>query len=116
MNVSSKLRQHAVYWGEPTGRDGFGDDVFPDPVELHVRWDDTQDDFIDDKGDEVVSKAVILTAVEVNVRGLFYLGVLADIPEDLLATPEKIPGVVRARNVKSYADKNGRILMWAVYV
>ena len=115
MNVQSKLKQTAVYWG-PATPNGYGIDTFPAAVEMKVRWDDTMQDFVNDTGDVVSSSAVILTATVVELRSMFYLGTLASIPVAELSDPTHITGVVRCRQIKKYADKKGTVIMWAVYI
>jgi len=115
MNVQSKLKQKAVYWG-PATPGGYGTDVFPAPVEMTVRWDDDMQDFINDIGEVKKSSAVILTATAVELKSLFRLGTLASIPPAELDDPTHASGVVRVRQIKKYANKKGTVIMWAVYI
>jgi hypothetical protein len=75
---TSQLGQTAVYWGNPVN-DGQGGYTFDTGVDIDVRWEDTQEMFIDDKGRESVSRAVVFVSRDVVVGGYLYLGALADL-------------------------------------
>lgn len=71
--------QTAVYW-EPTGSDGMGGTTYADPVEVSVRWDGHVEVVKDAQGKEVVSRAKIMSPVNLKEQGVLHLGTLADSP------------------------------------
>ena len=90
--ISRNCNQTAVYWGNPVN-DGTGGYTFDDPYEVMCRWDDEAVLFKDEKGNEIMSKAVVVIpqAYPIENEGWLYLGTLEDsvmdsdtIPEDLL--------------------------------
>jgi hypothetical protein len=82
--------QTAVYWGSPSP-DGFGGQEYDNPVEISCRWDDVINQVTNNKGEELVSGAMVLLTQEVDVDGYLYLGTL----EELKKIPEPIPQTAR---------------------
>jgi len=59
MSIITRMRkQNAVYWA-PASVDGYGDRGFSSPVEIECRWDDTNELFLDDDGNEVMARSTI---------------------------------------------------------
>jgi len=72
--------QPAVYWGNPVD-DGFGNKMFDQPIEIKVRWDDVQRIITALNGKEIVSKATILSPLDLDIEGYIYLGTLDSLIE-----------------------------------
>jgi len=98
MSITSMLlrncNQPAVYWGTPVN-DGTGGYTFADAIEIKCRWEDVAELFKDEKGNEVMSKALVTIPQEYPVEneGWLYLGSLDDSvigddtnPQDLIDT------------------------------
>jgi len=81
--------QTAVYWPEPVP-DGYGGHTYGDPVEIKVRWDDTIEMITNREGQEIVSKATIMTPADVQEGGYLYLGKISDLSEDEKDDPRKV--------------------------
>jgi hypothetical protein len=76
------LKQTVVYW-EPTGTaDASGKRTFESPVELSVRWEDKQAEFLDDKGVKHLSQALIYVGQALLMHGYVFLGSLTDLNSD----------------------------------
>ena len=75
---TNQLSQTAVYWGNPAS-DGYGGRTFDAGVEISVRWEDTQEMFVDDAGQESVSRAIVFVSQDVKVGGYLHSGPLSDI-------------------------------------
>lgn len=68
-----KMRQTATYW--PKGvRNGFGQIDYPASKTIKVRWEDKQKLFIDNSGEEALSRAVVYAGIEIDDEGYLYLG------------------------------------------
>jgi len=66
------LNQTAIYWSLPTN-DGMGGKIFSDGVEVSVRWEDRQQIFIDAKGQEIISRAVVYVDKDMDIGGYLVL-------------------------------------------
>jgi len=90
---SRQLNQTATYWGNPSS-DGWGVDTFDSPVSVSVRWEDKQEMFIDENGQEKISKAVVFLSQDVDVGGWLYLGT------STTSNPKDVSG---ARKISAFA-------------
>jgi hypothetical protein len=82
--------QTAVYWGNPHA-DGFGDMAYDTPVEIKVRWTDVNDVVLNNKGQEVVSKAHVLLSDDLDIDGYLWLGTISTLP-DGVTNPIQVSG------------------------
>lgn len=78
VDVTKFLQQKAVYWGTPTS-DGYGGFTYADPVEIAVRWTDSVSVITGADGEEIVSKAMVMTGIDVAEQGVLWLGTLAEV-------------------------------------
>jgi len=83
--------QTAVYWGGPEN-DGYGGFTWDEPVEIDVRWDEVSELVTDAKGQEVVSKAKVIVAQDVDLNGILFLGELTDLDSDQEGDPLTVDG------------------------
>lgn len=86
--ISGAMKQTAVYWASPVAS-GFGGYTFDDPVEIDVRWEVRQELFIDARGNEVRSSAVVYTGQDVDLGGYMFLGGLDDLDSTVI-DPEDV--------------------------
>lgn len=75
--IERQYKQTTVYWGNPQS-DGQGGFTFDDPVEIACRWEDIRQVVTDNKGNSVVSRAVIYVKQDLDEEGMIYLGTLSD--------------------------------------
>jgi hypothetical protein len=81
--------QTAVYWppeSSESGGDDFDDYGQPQvtlPVEVNVRWDDKNEEFISIEGTTLTSRSIVLVDQDVEVGGILMLGRMADINSSL---------------------------------
>jgi len=80
-------KQKAVYWADSGTTDGFGSSVYQTPLEIDVRWELKNELYVDDKGNENTSQAVIYPNTELTLNGYLYLGELADLSVEQQADP-----------------------------
>lgn len=79
MGIIKKMRKaFAVYW-EPGANDGFGGTAFTLPIELKVRWEDSQELIIDKNGQEIVAKSLVYVDRIVLLDGYLFRGKLTDL-------------------------------------
>jgi hypothetical protein len=71
--TTNRLLQKATYWA-PGAPDGFGGQTFASPQTINVRWEDRVQLFVDDFGEEVRSRAVVFTEVDILTDGYLFLG------------------------------------------
>lgn len=105
MDITGKLNQTAVYWGTPTasGRGGY---IFASPIEISVRWEETQELFINDKGEQKLSRAKVYGNQDFDIGGYLYKGEETDLDSnhddpEIISGAYRIEGYNKAVNVKS---------------
>lgn len=88
--------QTAVLWTY-LGPDGYGGELFDEPVEIKVRWEDIDQTMEDDTRVEFVSRAKILLTEDVKMKDYLHLGTLESIENE--ANPRKVD---KAFPIKSF--------------
>lgn len=76
--ITRMLKQTGVYWPFDAV-DDFGQPTYGAAVEISVRWEDSNQEFIDSEGETQISSALVYVSQDVVVKGRLYLGVLADV-------------------------------------
>lgn len=71
--LTKVLLQTATYWA-PSAKDGYGGYTFVAPVIIDCRWLLKQELFIDAKGKEKTSAAIVLVGQDIDLGGYLYLG------------------------------------------
>jgi hypothetical protein len=71
--ITKVLKQTAVYWA-PSGTNAYGQPTYSAPVEIAVRWDDMSEEFLGPDGDRELSRAKVMVASDVELRGVLMLG------------------------------------------
>ena len=112
VNVLEKLAtilcvETAVYWGSPVS-DGYGGMTFADPVEIKVRWDDTNEMVTDEKGDEKLSSARVTPLQDLDLNGKLFLGTLADLDSgeegDPISIEPRIFKIIKFDKIPAFAS------------
>ena len=103
--LTDKLRQTAVYWGDPQS-DGAGGRTFGSayPVELSIRWEERQELFVDASGQETMSQAVVYLDQDIDIGGYLDLGDLDDLSSAEESDPLTVGGAYEIRNFKKLPD------------
>lgn len=65
--------QTATYWAL-SGNDGYGGKTFSTPTSITVFWQDVQQKYVDESGEEKVSKAKVFLEQDVTLGSYLYLG------------------------------------------
>lgn len=98
--LAKNLKQTATYWA-PSAKDGYGGYTFVTPVAVNCRWLLKQELFIDAKGKEKVSAAVVLLGQDVSLGGYLYLGTSTE------ANPKDVSGSYEIRGFAKIPDIKG---------
>ena len=104
MNESKIRRQWAVRWPK-VGQDKNGRDVYSDPVEIRVRWEDrVERDTSPITGEEVKVRATVYIGEVMELGDVLWLGLLVDSP--------RTPPVHNAiKIIREYPSKQGKIAL-----
>ncbi len=98
------MKQKAVYW-PPGDFDEYGRPKTGTAVELSVRWEMKNQEFIDPQNTRQVSTAVILVPVDVAVGGLLYLGTLVETEEASFPSDVRQGGAVEILQFQKTPDR-----------
>jgi hypothetical protein len=83
-----------VYWAPRSRPDRSGRTRYDDPVEIQARWEERQELFVNQKGEQVVSNGFCYpTNADVEVGGLILQGTLASLSTAEKRDPLTIDGV-----------------------
>lgn len=76
MFMSASYNQTVTYWAPTGGDDGFGKKTLAAPIAISARWEDRQEQFLDAKGMQSVSKAHVRVkdSQSIQIDGFLYLG------------------------------------------
>lgn len=71
--MRQKYKATITYWPK-TGEDRFGDDSFSTPVTMLAHWEDRNENVRLPTGEEVVSRSIVYTELEVAMGGYLAKG------------------------------------------
>lgn len=94
------LNQTAVYWGSPTS-DGMGGYEYDDCIEINCRWESKLEKYIDEKGEEKLSRAIVFVNQDLDIGGLLYLGEITDLPSYAESSPNEFDNTYRIMGFES---------------
>ena len=101
MSIRSKLFQKLTYWSV-SGTDGFGGYTFNTPVVVNGRWEESQQKFISESGEESVTQAVVYLENDVSVGDWLGEGDLtADSDPTTIAGGFRVRGFSRVANLRN---------------
>lgn len=115
--IKSVLKDVAVYWSKPVaGADG--SNTFAAPCEIKCFWDNGSFLYLTNTGKEVMIRATVHVAVDLDEQGMLFHGRLSDLTSIQKSNPKKVS---RAYEIKrfiktpSLAQKNqfNRVAMTA---
>lgn len=99
MSIIDKMLKNgrAMYWS-PVGKDRSGQIVLNDtPVEVKCRWEDTNEQFVDQTGNTVVSQARVFVDRDLEIGGFLWQGTQAEYDALSEKDPKKIRKALRIR-------------------
>ena len=109
------LKQMAVYWA-PGVPDGYGGATFSEGVEIDCRWADSTEVISDGKGNQMVSKAVVMVAVDLEELGYLYLGTLDDLDSADEDDPVNIDGAFQIKRFDKIPMLKGTPFLRVAYL
>lgn len=71
--IKRNLRKKLTYWSKGAP-DGFGGVAWDTPVNLNGRWEERTEQFVDAKGDEQKSEAVVYVDIDTEIGGYILNG------------------------------------------
>jgi hypothetical protein len=102
--ITKYCTQIAVYWGNPV-QDTYGY-TFDAPVEIMCRWINKSEILIDDKGEQILSKAIVHILQDMSINGYLYLGTLDSLDSDNYSYPEKVTGAYSIKKIDKVPSIN----------
>jgi hypothetical protein len=111
MNLASALPTKAVYWA-PNGQDRFGKRVFVAPVSIDVRWQDKQEEFVDQEGRVQRSRSIIYSTTSIIDGGYLYKGALTGLTAGQKAAPENLVGARLIGSVQESSSLDGADVLY----
>ena len=97
-------RKKTVYWAL-IGNNTDGSPRFAAPVEINVRWNNKQEEFLDKEGRTQVAKAAVHMDREPSIGGYLRFGLLADLTSQ--TRPQANRGAEEIRGLRSVDNFKG---------
>lgn len=94
--IDRSRKQTAVYWGlggnESAGVDfdDYGQPLYTAPAEIRVRWEDVNEEIVLEDKTTMISRAKVMTGIDVRPGELLFLGELTDLPAGV--DPREVDG------------------------
>jgi len=108
-------KQAAVYWSPAyPGFDEYGRPAMGDPVEIMVRWESVQEEFIDSQGTRQISKAKVYVGHDIEIGGVLMLGTEDDLGSGLTAKENE--GAFEVRAFEKNPDLRGTKFLRTVFL
>lgn len=100
MQLITRMLQYdrCVYWA-PRPADPSGQEQFDDPIEIGCRWEDTIQEYIDQKGEKRVSTTVVYIGEDLLLNGFLWHGKLEELVDTV--DPTNNPGAYVIQKVAS---------------
>ena len=109
-------KQDAVYW-ERVGVNYDGTEIFDDPIDIKVRWEDVQELFVDEQGEEGRSTSLIMMGFMAKSGSWLKLGKFELSTGELPPTnPRGIEGAWPIRQREAIPDIKNRATLYLAYV
>lgn len=99
-----RFAQKATHWSKSTSLDMYGNPSYGTPTVINVRWEDAQVMFIDEAGQQQISKSIIYISSEVTIYNgdYIYLG------ESTTANPNGVDNTFKVKAVSKTPNLNNR--------
>lgn len=94
--LDTMRKQTCVHW-ERTGVDDDGQPTFADGVELRVRWEDVNEQYITQDNETLVSRSKVYVARDLAVGDVLWLGSVGDVDDADLDDPFAQRGAYQIR-------------------
>ena len=114
MDLITKLNQTAVYWAF-SSKSGWGGANYSTAVERSVRWEQKQELFNDNKGEQKLSNAIIYANGDDTyaLDGYLFLGELTDLDSNH-DNPETISNAFRIQVCNKSSNVDNTDSLWKI--
>lgn len=109
-------KQKAVYWNGVASVDGYGTPIYQTPVEIDVRWEITNELYVDRYGNEKISKSIVYPNTEVQEKGYLYLGKLDALSVEQKADPTLLVDAYIIQKIQNTPDLNNLTYLFKVWL
>lgn len=107
--IDSARTQTATYWAR-SGVDNFGDPSFNAPVQILVRWVDSNEVFVNDSGEEERARSIVQLGQDVKSGDYLYLGTSA------ATDPTSTVGAFKVKSFRKVPSIDGTLYSRKVYL
>ena len=107
--IGRDFPQKATYWDTPVN-DGFGGTTYATPEVIKVRWEERQDEFLDEGGEKRISRAVVFINKDLKLGGFLKLGDHSDALPVTIDDSWRIKKLVTIPDIRN-ADNERRALL-----
>lgn len=105
-DLSARLRkQDATFWSK-TGTDSFNRPTYAAPADVKVRWTDQSIEYITQKDEKTVSKAVVFVGQDMKVGDVLRLGKVATLLPG--KTPLQQPGAYEVMQFRKIPNRSAK--------
>ena len=103
MGIIERMRKQKAVWWEFTGLDRSGQKTYANPIEIQCRWEDVNEESIDERGNQFISASIVYVDREMKPGDILWNGLLADDPDDPLASAPADPRKdFNARQIRAF--------------
>lgn len=92
-----------------TGSDGFGGFTYDTPTTLLGRWEERQELFVDENGEQAVSRAIAYTALGLDLGDFIALGDYSD-DASPVASANRIRSISKISNLRNVSTEHKVIM------
>lgn len=98
--MKSNYRQKVTYWAPIPGDTGTGAKLMAAPITIKARWEDKQEQILNAKGQQTISKAQIYTSDDtiLEIDGFLYNGITTE------AEPRNVDGAFQVIQIMRVPD------------
>jgi len=106
-----RFKQKATYWSKSTSLDMYGNSSYGTPTTINVRWEDVQTMFIDEAGQQQISKSIIYIPSDVTINNgdYIYLGETTTTNPDDENNTFKVKAVAKTPNLN---NRKTEVKLW----
>ena len=103
MNPARNFKQSATYWAA-TGKNAYGKLTFAAPASIMVRWEDSVEEMIDNKGQTRVSKARVFVPIDVADDSFLFLGTSSAVDPTTVDKAFRVIAVSKTTDLRGLAN------------
>lgn len=107
--LTGALNTTATLW-RWSDTDEYSDPVFDSPIEISVRWEDRNEIFYDEMGNQRRSRSVVYTDQDVSYGDFLYKG------STVTVDPKSVDGSKQVQSVQAVNDLSGGDTVYRVMV